>query len=40
MQKEFYERTELDVMRFATEDVITTSIPKPEEYQGEFPPKP
>ena len=40
MQKEFYDRAELDVMRFATEDVITTSNPEPEEYQGEFPPKP
>lgn len=40
MQREDYDRTELEVIRFITEDVITTSNPEPEEYQGEFPPKP
>lgn len=40
MQKETYDRTELEVIRFMTEDVITTSQPEESEYQGEFPPAP
>lgn len=38
MQRETYDRTELEVIRFITEDVITTS--NPDEYQGDFPPVP
>lgn len=44
MDKEIYDRTELEVIRFNTEDVITTSNtssnPDDDEYQSDFPPKP
>lgn len=33
MQKEQYERTELDIIRFRTEDVIMTSVPD-DDYEG------
>lgn len=37
MNKESYERTELELIRFKTEDVITTSNSNPDEYEGEMP---
>ena len=40
MQKEAYEHTELELIHFTTEDVVVTSVPEGEEYQGEFPPAP
>ena len=36
MKKEKYERTELEVIKFTTEDVILTSNPD-DEYEGENP---
>ena len=36
MKKERYEHTELEVIRFKTEDVIVTSNPD-DEYEGEMP---
>ena len=37
MKKESYERTELELIKFRTEDVITTSDSDPDEYEGEMP---
>lgn len=36
MNKEKYERTELKVIRFKTEDIITTSGVKYDEYEDEI----
>lgn len=35
MNKEKYERTEMEVIKFQTEDVIMTSGFDPDEYEGE-----
>ena len=37
LKKESYERTELELIKFRTEDVITTSGSDPDEYEGEMP---
>lgn len=38
MEKEIYQRTELEIIKFQTEDVIMTSNLNPDDaYEGEMP---
>ena len=36
VNKEKYERTKLEVIRFETDDVLTTSIFDPDEYEDDI----
>ncbi len=37
MEKELYQHTELEIIKFHTEDVITTSGNPDDQYEGEMP---
>ena len=37
MEKELYQRTEFEIIKFHTEDAITTSGNPDDQYEGEMP---